>query len=135
MSLPQDMMTKEDWDRMERGLPPRKPVVIKRPDPEPPVVEDLIKFEDIPLNDFNELAYANIKTIKNADGVNFIFYDVKIILSSTAQLKRRPGRPRLDAEEPTNEPKVLIGSMIEGDFHKFYRSVRDKVNPSIVKWS
>jgi hypothetical protein len=135
MPLMQEAMTMENFDRQEKGLPPLKPKVVKRPEPKRPNIDNEIKFEDIPIEDFVELEYAKRNTLKNEEGVRFLGYDVSMILSSTASLKRKPGRPMKDvSKEISSEPKTLTGWMQEGDFLSLIRNCRKKINPQVVNW-
>jgi hypothetical protein len=67
-------MTGSNYKRWLRDLPLQKEVkMIRPPEPEPPVVPDRIKFEDIPdqeISDFN----ARGRTVKNKDGARFTGY-------------------------------------------------------------
>ena len=133
--MQQEAMAKTDWERRDAGLPPIKVKKIKRPDPEKPVIENEIKFDDIPVNDFMELEYARRKTIKNAEGVRFLGFEVSMILTPSAQLKRKPGRPsKEEKEEVSTEPKTLTGWMSEGDFLTLVRNCRKKINPQVINW-
>lgn len=126
-----------DWDRMEKGLPPSKVKKVARPEPERPKVQNEIKFEDIPIDDFVELEYARRNSVRNNDGMRFIGYDVSIILNGNAPLKRKPGRPVtkvIEKEEVSNEPKTLVGWMQEGDFLSLVRNCRKKINPQVINW-
>jgi hypothetical protein len=135
MPLMQEAMTKENWERQEGGLRPLKANTVKRPEPKRPNIDNEIKFEDIPIEDFVELEYAKRNTLKNEEGVRFLGYDVSMILSSTASLKRKPGRPMKDvSKEISSEPKTLTGWMQEGDFLSLIRNCRKKINPQVVNW-
>lgn len=73
MVIPIDAVDLEDFKRMDRGLPPRPKPKINIPEPDPPIVEDRMKFEDIPnqeIRDFN----ARRRSVKNKDGVIFTGY-------------------------------------------------------------
>ncbi|MCJ7443271.1 MAG: hypothetical protein MUO26_01850 [Methanotrichaceae archaeon] len=133
MSLMQEAMTKNDWERREKGLPPLKVKVIPRPEPAKPDIENEIKFKDIPADDFVELEYAKRNTLKNREGLRFIGYDVSMILNSVA--KRKPGRPKeSEREEVLTESKTLVGWMQEGEFLTLVRNFRKKINPQVINW-
>lgn len=135
MPLMQEAMTKENWERQERGLRPLKANTVKRPEPKKPDIDNEIKFEDIPIEDFVELEYAKRNTLKNEEGVRFLGYDVSMILNANAKLKRKPGRPKeSEKEEVSNGPKTLSGWMDEGNFLTLVRHVRKKINPQVVNW-
>jgi len=132
----QEAMSLEDFERQEKGLPPLKHKKVEKPEPKKPDIPNEIKFEDIPIDDFIELEYAKRNTLKNKEGVRFIGYDVSMTLNSNAVLKRKPGRPAKDSEkeEPSSEPKNLVGWMSEGDFLNLVRHCRKKINPQVVNW-
>ena len=127
-----EAMSKKDWERGEKGLPPLKVEKIKRPEPERPKIENEIKFEDIPINDFVELEYARRKTIQNTEGARFIGYEVSMIVGP---LKRKAGRPKeSEKDDIQGEPKNLSGWMSEGDFISLVRTCRKKINQQVINW-
>ena len=127
-----EAMSKKNWERGEKGLPPLKVEKIKRPEPERPKIENEIKFDDIPINDFVELEYARRKTIKNSEGVRFIGYEVSMVLGP---LKRKQGRPKeSEKDDIQGEPKTLSGWMGEGDFLSLVRTCRKKINQQVINW-
>jgi len=115
MPLMNEAMPKEEWERMQRGEKTNRPKPIPRTEPTFPKVKDLIKFEDIPLTEFDKVMNAKMRRIRNEEGVNFIGYDVTILLKG----KRGAGRPKEDESEPS--PRTLTGWMIEGDYEKLRR--------------
>jgi hypothetical protein len=122
----QEAMTKENWERTEKGLPPIRPEKVEKPEPKKPDIKNEIKFDDIPMAEFSELEYARRQTIKNAEGVRFIGFEVSIIL------KRKPGRPKESEKE--EGPGTLTGWMNEGDFLKLNRVMRKKINQQVINW-
>ena len=135
MPLMTEAISREDWELMEQGKRPKPRPRIERPEPPKPVIENEIKFEDIPLDDFVELEYARRNTLKNPEGSRFIGFDVSMILKSNAQLKRKAGRPpKEEKEEISTEPKILTGWMNEGDFLTLVRMCRKKINPQVINW-
>ncbi len=140
----QEAMLKEDFERMEAGKPPLKKPNIVREDPGIPEISDLIRYEDINVNEVLCLVSANRKVIKNKEGVNFIGYHVVIEMEKADPLepeepqKRPPGRPRKILEPSPLMTRtidgILSGWMIEGDFLRLYREVRDKINIDVVNW-
>jgi len=131
MLIMQEAMGKEDWERAEKGLPIIPKMKIKRPEPERPKIENEIKFDDIPINDFVELEYARRKTIKNSEGARFIGYEVSMVLG----FKRKQGRPKeSEKEQISGEPKTLSGWMGEGDFLSLVRTCRKKINQQVINW-
>jgi hypothetical protein len=121
-----EAISRDDWERMERGLKPIKRKVIPRPEPEPPVVEKLIKFSDIPLDWFKSLDKADRRTIKNKDGVSFVGYDVEISL----------GKNKVGAitNEEKNMPKSMKGWMMEGHFQELVRNKRKEIDQQVIHW-
>ena len=115
MAIMNEAIPREDFERTERGerIPKRK--VIPRPEPAFPKVDNLIKFDDIPLGEFEKMISANMRRIQNEEKVHFIGYDVVIQLKP----KRGPGRPKEDEADPP--PRILKGWMIEGDYEKLKR--------------
>src|SRR3989304_1769024 len=138
MALMNEAIDRETWEKIQKGIPVKPKPKIERPEPEFPVVPDLLKFEDIPMADFDDLESAGRRVIQNNEGVHFNGFDVRIILTPDAQAKRKPGRPKVHKEdeitETVKESKVLTGWMIEGDFQKFHRIVRERINQNVIKW-
>ena len=128
----QEAVSKENWDRIEKGLAPLKPEKITRPDPEKPVVENEIKISDIPTGYDVELEQAKRKSIRNEQGVMFIGFDVTINLNPIPK-KRGPGRPK-ESEEGTPEPMTLNGWMPEGAFLTLIRTYRKKIDQQVIHW-
>jgi len=128
MALMKEAISKDDFERAEKGLPPLKLKKEPRPEPEKPEVQDEITFEDI--SGFIELLRAERKTIRNAEGIRFIGYSVEIMLEG----KKKPGRPKESEKEIPIEPTVLEGWMCEGDFLKLVRTYRKDINSQVIKW-
>jgi len=131
MPITQEAMTKENFERMEKGLAPIKPPKILKPEPERPKIDNEIRFDDIPVDEFQDLEYARRKTIQNAEGFRFIGFEVSIVIG----FKRKPGRPKeSEKDQPSGEPKILSGWMGEGDFLKLVRTFRKKINQGVINW-
>lgn len=126
MPLMQEAMTKENWERSEKGLPPLKPKKITRPEPERPVIEKEIKFSDIPVDWFKTLDKATMNTLKNKDGMRFIGYDVEISLG-----KNKTGAI---TNEEKNYPKSMKGWMDEGSFLSLVRTFRKQIDVQVIHW-
>jgi len=77
---PRDMIDKDDYDRLERGLKPRPKPKVRMPEPEPPEVRNRINLEDIPKKKFKDLAGIRRRNVFNRGGVTFIGFDVSIDL-------------------------------------------------------
>lgn len=133
MPLMQEAVSKENWDRMEKGLRPLKPERVVIPEPEKPVVENEIKFDDIPNNYEVELEHAQRKSIRNAHGILFIGFDITLNLVPIEK-KRGPGRPPKEPDETILEAKTLTGWMLEGEFLKLVRTYRKKIDQQVIHW-
>jgi len=77
MVLQREAIALEDFERQERGLPMRKRKIIERPEPIPPVVDGLLKLEDIPTLEIKDFS-ARGRTVRNEDGMGFTGFDVYI---------------------------------------------------------
>ena len=128
MTMMKEAMTKVDFERSEKGLPPFKPKIVPRPEPEKPEVENEITFKDI--TGFIGLIRAERKTVRNAEGMRFIGFSVEIALEG----KKGPGRPKESEKEIPIEPVVLEGWMAEGNFMELVRTYRKEINPQVIKW-
>ena len=94
--IPTEAILKEDFDRVEKGLPPvAKPKII-REEPERPTVPDEIKFADIPEDEIFEFS-ARGHTFKNEAGTRFTGYNIYL---------------------ETRKGKAIEAWMPEGEFHK-----------------
>jgi hypothetical protein len=110
-----EAMTKENFDRVEKGLAPLKPVKLVRPDSAMPKMEDEIKMSDIKGE--IKLEYAGRYSRKNDEGVLFVGYCVTIKLISKKK-----------------DPETIEGWMVEGEFKKFVRHFRDQIDQSMICW-
>ena len=129
MALMQEAMSKDDFERKERGLPPIKRVIAKRQEPLKPEIENEIKFQDI--HDFIELESAKRKSMQNAEGMRFVGFEVSIIID----YKRKAGRPKeSEKDEIQTGPKTLSGWMMEGEFLTLVRTFRKQINPQVISW-
>ncbi len=71
MTIPRDTMSMENYKRWDRGLPLREePKLSKREEPELPVVEDQVKFSDIPDEEIKDFS-ARGRSVRNAEGSIF----------------------------------------------------------------
>jgi len=130
MAIMQEAMTKANFERAEKGLPPFKPKKVVRPEPEKPEVENEIKFSDIKPNDFIELTEAKRNTVKNAEGVRFIGFDVVMKLKQKGPF----GRPKKTENGEPAGPKIVTGWMAEGNFLELMRTFRETIRPQVVRW-
>jgi hypothetical protein len=107
MPIMQEAVPKEDWERMEKGLPPinRKPE--PRPDPENPKVDDQISLKKI---DFQRLISAKRENRRNKDKVLFIGFSVRMEIKEGAGVKS------------------LGGWVPEAEWLEFLRINRGKIN-------
>lgn len=131
MALMQEAMTREDWERKEKGLPPIKKEKIVRPEPEHPKVERLVTCSSVPFDRFVRIISSKRNNLKNKDGVRFIGFDVEIEVKYKIQPKKA------DSEEAeTKEPKenyVIAGWMPEGEWLQLLRSLRNKIDLSMLQ--
>jgi hypothetical protein len=118
MPLMKEAMSKEDYDRAEKGLAPLKLVKEARPDPEYPLIKSEIKLSDIPPDEPIKLEYANRNILKNKDGVSFIGFSVFILVLS----------------DKIKEPFPMEGWMLEGEFLAFLRAYRSQINQNVIHW-
>lgn len=119
MPLMQEAMGKEDWDRAEKGLPPIKKEVKKKPEPDLPEVKGMLFFEDIKIERFNRLLGAKMHSVPNKEGMRFIGYDVQIELAPT---------------EKEKEPKVVKGWMPESEWLLLLGNARSKIDIRVVQF-
>jgi hypothetical protein len=111
--MQKEAMTKENFDRVEKGLAPLKPVKLVQKEDAEPKLEDRIKLSDIKGE--IKLEYAGRYSRKNDDGVLFVGYCVTIKLMK-------------------KDPVTLKGWMVEGEFMEFVRHFRDQIDQSIICW-
>ncbi len=126
MPLMQEAISKEDWERQEKGLPPVKVKKMPRPEPERPEIEHEIKFSDIPMDWFKSLDKADRNVLRNKDGMRFTGYDVEISLG-----KNKAGAI---TKEEMNIPKSMSGWMQEGDFLQLVRTKRKEIDQQVIHW-
>lgn len=110
MPLPREAVSLEDWERSERGLPPKPKPKVVRTDPVPPKVEGQVKLGDIPEGELLDFS-ARSKGLRNDAGVIFVFYEfyLKLVDGRTFsgwlpegefyQLKRKIPKERIDLLE------------------------------------
>ena len=73
---------------------PKKPRVV-RPEPEPPIVENQIRFDDISLGEIRDItAKIHHPPVRNKDGMMFVGHDVSVVIGE----------------------KTFLGWMTESDF-------------------
>jgi hypothetical protein len=130
MPLMNEAVSKDNFDRFEKGLPPLKPKKVVIPDPPRPIVDNEVKMTDIPEDYEIKLDYAHRKTVRNDEGVMFIGFEVNIDLLPISK-KRGPGRPK-ESDDP--KPLNLKGWMIEGEFLQFVRTYRKQIDQQVINW-
>lgn len=126
----QEAMTRANFERTEKGLPPFKPEKIVRPEPEKPEIENEIKFKDIDTKLFADLKSANRKVIKNKEGVRFIGFDV----SMSVYQKGAFGRPKKTEKGESVGPEIITGWMDEGNFLELTRTFKETIKPQVIHW-
>ena len=83
MPGPREAISLEDFERQERGLPPRPQVKRVRVDPVPPVVANHVAFEKLPHTAISDLDVRRVHpSPKGADGVTHIGYNFHIKFES-----------------------------------------------------
>ena len=107
MPIMQEAIPKEDWERMDKGLPPIKRPIIQRPEPEPLQGKDQISLKGIK---FVNLISVKRENRKNKEGMNFIGYLVKVEVKDGAGVK------------------TLGGWAPEADWLEFLRNHRGRIN-------
>jgi len=122
-----EAIDREDWELMDKGLPPRKKPQRNIVPPTFPKIENQVKFEDIPLDRFERLISARRRAITNEDGVKFVGMDVVIEL----KIEKKLGRP---PEKKESQPKDIKGWMMEGDWQKFYLHTRKKLDFKVISY-
>jgi len=85
MTLQREAMSLSDFERQERGLPPKKRVVVPQKDPVAPVVDDQVNLDDLPNLEIVDIS-ARRKNIRNSEGVLFTGYDLYIKFSDDTEI-------------------------------------------------
>jgi hypothetical protein len=111
-ALMQEAIDKEDWERMDKGQKPRPKVRRKVVEPEPAVVKDRIRMDQISLDNVSGLD-AKRQNARNSDGVLFIGFNVTIGIKGKTP---------------------LTGWMTEGDFYTLKREIEGRVDTSKVEF-
>jgi hypothetical protein len=134
MPLMAEAMSKAEWDMMEAGKRIPKRVVEPRPEPEMPKVDGLILFESIPQERFVRLVSAKRGSIKNNDGMSFVGYEVAFEIKYTEGSKKVKKSKALDKIlEEEKETYILSGWMPEGEWMKFLRAMRTKIDLGVLQ--
>jgi hypothetical protein len=121
-----EALSKEDFDKVDKGIRLIKPKVVPRPEPKKPVVENEVKLSQIPEGYTVKLEQAFKKVLKNEEGMRFIGWEVLIELTPIPKEKGTPGRPF--------EPKTLMGWMIEGEFMALLRTYSKQIDRQVIRW-
>jgi len=77
MGIMKEAIDKEDWQRMQKGLKPKPKPPKVMPTYKAPIVDNHIRLKDIPLQSVIGFS-SSPKTVRNAEEVRFIGYDVII---------------------------------------------------------
>ena len=130
MSLMQEAMSREEWERKELGLPPlKKKKKVERPDPVPPKVDKLLSFKEVPLDRFVRLISVKRNNIKNKDGVSFIGYDAEMEIK--VEVKSQKPLDKILSEE--GKTYILSGWFPEGEWMQFLRNMRSRIDLSMLQ--
>ncbi|MBM4322978.1 MAG: hypothetical protein FJ115_05390 [Deltaproteobacteria bacterium] len=109
--IPIDAVTKQNWQRMERGLPPVSEKKTPRKEPTPPKIDNQIRFEDVELTSGLKLLSKAGDHRRNSEGVLFTGYRVCIEI----------------------EPKrTLTGWIGDGDLSRLLPFLRENSDPRIL---
>ena len=125
-----EAMTKADFERQEKGLPPFKVVKPTREEPEKPEVENEILFKDIDASLFNELKSAKRSVIRNKEGMRFIGFDVVMSIYQKGAFGRAK---KIENGKPI-DPEIITGWMNEGNFLELTRNFRETIKPQVIHW-
>jgi len=130
MALQREAMSREDFERADKGLPPIKKKKIVRPEPERPEIKNELSAKDIKSEDFIDLMSAKRNVIKNGEGIRFIGFDVVIKVVA----KGPGGRPAQSKDGKPVPPKIVNGWMDEGNFLELRRTFLDIIKPQVIHW-
>ena len=122
MSLMKEAISKVDYDRKEKGLPPLRSVLAARPEPEKPVIDSEITMADITEGYMVELESARKHPLRNKEGMLFVGYDVVIYLTPPTKKK----------DDKALEPKILRGWMLEGQFLALVRTYSKQIDRQVI---
>ena len=100
-----DAVDMEDFDRWDKGLPPRKKIQPKIPEPKLPDVEN--PFPKINFSNVVEIFECKKKPARNPDGMVFIGYSVSLKVK----------------DDKDKEPVVKSGWMPESDYLAFRKII------------
>ena len=84
----QEAVDQEEYDRMEKGLPPKKRTKSEPPAPKPPDIKSVVLYADITEEIKKKLAgiKAARKNYRNDDGVRFIGYEVGLTFNDKSSV-------------------------------------------------
>ena len=97
-----DAVDMEDYQRWDKGLPPKKEKAPAMKEPEPPQVADILTLAKLKLQEVVALPRGRHRGIRNKEGIMFMGFDV------TIQLK---------------DGKKVSGWMPTADFHEMRRTL------------
>jgi len=112
MTIMNEAVLRNDWERMQKGQPPLPKQKVVRPEPEPPRVENQIKFEDVPLTSTLRLLSKVRDNLKNSEGIAFTGYRICI--------------------EEIESKKTLTGWVSDGDFGKLLPFLRESSDVRVL---
>jgi len=79
MVIPIEAVSKEDFERMEKGLPPLPKKKIVRPEPELPEIPNRIEFDKIPVDKVKRIVkVSQPERLRNKEGNIFIAYRIEL---------------------------------------------------------
>jgi len=111
MTILNEAVLREDWERAQKGLPPLPKKKVVRPEPEFPEIQNRILFENVELTPGLKLLVKQRDNLKNSEGVILTGFKVAIEIE--------PG-------------KVQQGWLGDGDLNKLRPFLRDSTDPRIL---
>lgn len=112
MALMNEAMSKEDWERQDKGLPPIKRKVTPRPEPKAPEIKHQVSLKGIK---FERLISVNRSNTRNKDNMTFIGYEVVMEVKEGATVKS------------------LGGWVPEAEWMEFVRAHRSQINMAALQ--
>jgi len=110
--LMHEAIDKEDWERIDKGLRPRKKPTPVHIEPGKPVIKNQILVHSVPVENVKTVD-AKRRTVRNAQGAISIGFDTSFGL---------------------NGGKKVSGWITEGDFYAIRRELPDTVDTSRIEF-
>ncbi len=97
----------EDFERWQKGLPPKKKKTLPPPEPAPLDIKNLIRADKIRPESVLEILQATRKPMRNRDGVVFTGFNVSFRLAGKKE----------------GEPETVSGWMPDADWVRLRRNL------------